>query len=83
MMLCLTEGVDYVGVEQVLVFNAATTLNTVRIMTRKDNLTDEDSETFDVVLSTNNTASVLTLQPDRATVTIRKDTPPRSHCGHT
>ncbi len=67
------EGEDYDAVTEVLVFNAATTLNTVMIRTRSDNLTRENFEVFSVTLRPNTSAAALTVEPSMATVTIRKD----------
>ena len=68
-MLCVAAGLDYVAVNEVVMLSSSNTLATVPITTRKDDLTNERAETFNVTLSSSIT-STLSLEPRVAIVSI-------------
>lgn len=73
MFVCVES--DFTAVNRVLVFSSTATRASVEVMTLTDSLFDENSEEFDVVLTSIEPAELVMLIPDTAVITIGKAIP--------
>lgn len=73
MFVCVES--DFTAVSQVLVFSSTATSASVEVTTLTDSLFDENSEKFEVVLTSSEPAELVMLMPDNAVITIGKAIP--------